>query len=149
MIIMGLIMMISVQLLLKRTRIGIIIRAGVQDSEMVEALGINVRLIFTAVFALGAAIASLGGVISGGFLNIEPGLGDFFLLQAIAVVIIGGLGSYAGTAIASIMIGITRQVAAYLSRQYFNTDGLAPIVVLALLCFILMVKPSGLFGKEH
>jgi branched-chain amino acid transport system permease protein len=112
-------------------------------------LGINVRLIFTVVFALGAAIASLGGIISGGFLNIEPAMGDAFLLQAIAVVIIGGLGSYAGTAIASIMLGISRAVAGYFSRQAYNTDGLAPIVVLSLLCLILIVKPSGLFGKEH
>lgn len=149
MITMGIIMMITVQLILQRTRIGIIIRAGVQDSEMVEALGINVRLVFTMVFALGSAIAALGGVISGGFLNIDPGLGDFFLLQAIAVVIIGGLGSYAGTAIASLMVGISRQVAAYFSRQYYNTDGLAPVAVLVLLSIILLIKPSGLFGKEH
>lgn len=149
MIIMGIIMMVTVQLILQRTRIGIIIRAGVQDSEMVEALGINVRLVFTMVFALGSAIAALGGVISGGFLNIDPGLGDFFLLQAIAVVIIGGLGSYAGTAIASLMVGISRQVAAYFSRQYFNTDGLAPVAVLTLLTIILLIKPSGLFGKDH
>ena len=149
MISMGIIMMITVQLILQKTRIGIIIRAGVQDSEMVEALGINVRLVFTMVFALGSAIAALGGVISGGFLNIDPGLGDFFLLQAIAVVIIGGLGSYAGTAIASLMVGISRQVAAYFSRRYFNTDGLAPVAVLTLLSIILIIKPSGLFGKDH
>lgn len=146
---MGFIMMIAVQLILQRTRIGIIIRAGVQDSEMVEALGVNVRLIFTIVFALGSAIAALGGVISGGFLNIGPSLGDAFLLQAIAVVIIGGLGSYAGTAIASILVGITRAVASYFSSQTYNTDGPAPVIVLIMLCVVLLIKPSGLFGKEH
>ena len=149
MIIMGVLMMIGVQLLLMRTRIGIIIRAGVQDSEMVEALGVNVRLVFTGVFSLGAAIAALGGVISGGFNRIDPLLGDAFLLQAIAVVIIGGLGSYMGTALAAIVVGITRQVAAYFSREQFNSDGLAPIAVLVLLCLTLLVKPSGLFGKDH
>ena len=149
MIIMGVLMMVGVQLLLMRTRIGIIIRAGVQDSEMVEALGVNVRLVFTGVFTLGAAIAALGGVISGGFIAIDPLLGDLFLLQAIAVVIIGGLGSYVGTALAAIVVGITRQVAAYFSREQFNTDGLAPLAVLLLLCLTLIVKPSGLFGKDH
>lgn len=149
MIIMGLLMMIGVQLLLMRTRIGIIIRAGVQDSQMVEALGVNVRLVFTGVFALGAAIAAMGGIISAGFLNIDTTMGDLFLLQAIAVVIIGGLGSYAGTSLTAIVIGITRSVAAYFSRRQFNTDAPAPIVVLLLLCLVLYVKPSGLFGKEH
>ncbi|MCQ3930109.1 MAG: hypothetical protein DPW16_06585 [Chloroflexi bacterium] len=149
MIIMGLLMMVGVQILLMRTRIGIIIRAGVQDSEMVEALGVNVRLVFTGVFALGAGIAALGGIISAGFISIDPVMGDIFLLQAIAVVIIGGLGSYAGTSLAAIVVGLTRSVAAYFSRQQFNTDGLAPIAVLVLLCIVLLVKPSGLFGKEH
>lgn len=149
MIIMGALMMIGVQLLLMRTRIGIIIRAGVEDSEMVEALGINVRLVFTGVFTLGAAIASLGGIISAGFISIDPFMGDVFLLQAIAVVIIGGLGSYVGTALAAIMVGITRSVAAYFSRQQFNTDSLAPIAVLVLLCVVLIIKPSGLFGREQ
>jgi branched-chain amino acid transport system permease protein len=149
MIVMGVLMMVGVQLLLMRTRIGIIIRAGVQDSEMVEALGVNVRLVFTGVFTLGAAIAALGGVISGGFIAIDPLLGDLFLLQAIAVVIIGGLGSYMGTALAAIVVGITRQVAAYFSREQFNTDGFAPLAVLFLLCLTLIVKPSGLFGKDH
>ncbi len=149
MIIMGLLMMVGVQILLMRTRIGIIIRAGVQDSEMVEALGVNVRLVFTGVFALGAGIAALGGIISAGFISIDPVMGDIFLLQAIAVVIIGGLGSYAGTSLAAVVVGLTRSVAAYFSRQQFNTDGLAPIAVLVLLCIVLLVKPSGLFGKEH
>ncbi len=149
MIIMGLLMMVGVQILLMRTRIGIIIRAGVQDSEMVESLGVNVRLVFTGVFALGAGIAALGGVISAGFISIDPVMGDLFLLQAIAVVIIGGLGSYAGTSLAAVVVGLTRSVAGYFSREQFNTDGLAPIAVLVLLCLVLLVKPSGLFGKEH
>ncbi len=149
MIIMGLLMMIGVQILLMRTRIGIIIRAGVQDSEMVEALGVNVRLVFTAVFALGGAIAALGGIISAGFISVDLSMGNAFLLQAIAVVIIGGLGSYAGTALASIVVGITRSVTAYFSQQQFNTTAVSPVAVLILLCIVLMVKPSGLFGREH
>lgn len=142
-------MMIGVQVLLMRSRIGIIIRAGVQDSEMVEALGVNVRLVFTAVFGLGAGIAAFGGIISAGFISINPVMGDLYLLQAIAVVIIGGLGSYAGTSIAAVVVGITRSVAEYFAGKQFNSTGLAPVAVLVLLCLILLVKPSGLFGKEH
>ncbi|GIK64576.1 MAG: branched-chain amino acid ABC transporter permease [Chloroflexota bacterium] len=149
MIMMGLLMMIGVQVLLMRSRIGIIIRAGVQDSEMVEALGVNVRLVFTAVFGLGAGIAAFGGIISAGFISINPVMGDLYLLQAIAVVIIGGLGSYAGTSIAAVVVGITRSVAEYFAGKQFNSTGLAPVAVLVLLCLILLVKPSGLFGKEH
>lgn len=149
MIFTGLIMMVSVQWLLLKTRIGIIIRAGVQDSQMVEALGVNVRLIFTIVFALGTGIAAVGGVIAAGFLSVDSNLGGLFLLQAIAVVIVGGLGSYAGTAIASLLVGITQAVAEYFSTERYSTNSLGAVAVLTLLCVVLLIKPSGLFGKEH
>lgn len=148
MIIVGLAMVISVQFILQYTRIGMIIRAGVQDREMVEALGINVSLIFTLVFALGVAIAAVGGITAGGILPIGPALGDAFLLQAITVVIIGGLGSYSGTALACVMVGLTRQVAEDWALRE-NQGALAPIFILMLLCVFLMFKPNGLFGKAH
>ncbi len=149
MIVMGILMIFGVQYLLQNTRIGIIIRAGVQDSEMVEALGINVRLIFTLVFMLGAAIAALGGGIASGFLAPNPALGDTFLLQAIAVVIVGGLGSYSGTAIASIILGITGAVASHFAFVGFNSDALGSTAILLILLVVLYIKPTGLFGKAH
>lgn len=149
MILMGVLMMISVQYLLQNTRIGIIIRAGVQDSEMVEALGINVRLIFTSVFVLGAAIASLGGAVASGFLAPTPVMGDVFLLQAIAVVIIGGLGSYSGTAVASVVLGITGAVASHFALVDLNSEGLGGTAVLFVLLIVLYLKPTGLFGRAH
>lgn len=149
MIIMGILMMISVQYLLQNTRIGITIRAGVQDSEMVEALGINVRMIFTAVFALGAAIAALGGAVASGFLTPSPAMGDIFLLQAVAVVIIGGMGSYSGTAVASIVIGVAGAVASHFAFVNFNSDALGGTAVLFSLLLVLYVRPTGLFGRAH
>lgn len=144
----GLLLIIAVSLLLSRTRIGIIIRAGVQDSQMVEALGINVRLIFTGVFAFGCALASFGGVIAAPFLGANTGLGTEFLLGAIAAVVLGGLGSYEGTAIAALMVGLTQGVIAKFTTQYLNMpvfESLSPMVLLAL---VLLVRPSGLFGRE-
>lgn len=149
MIIMGALMMVGVQYLLQNTRIGIIIRAGVQDSEMVEALGINVRAIFTAVFALGAAIAALGGAVASGFLTPNPAMGDTFLLQAVAVVIIGGLGSYLGTAVASIVMGVILAVASHFALVNFNSAALGPTVVLLTLLLVLYMRPTGLFGRAH
>lgn len=149
MIVIGFLLMIGVQYLLQNTRIGIIIRAGVQDSDMVEALGINVRMIFTGVFALGAAIASLGGAVASGFLNPTPVMGDVFLLQAIAVVIIGGLGSYSGTAVAAIVLGIVGAVASHFLFINFNSEALGSTTVLLILLIVLYIKPNGLFGRAH
>jgi branched-chain amino acid transport system permease protein len=145
----GFIMIFGVQYLLQNTRIGIIIRAGVQDSEMVEALGINVRLIFTLVFALGAAIAALGGAVASGFLAPNPDIGDAFLLQAIAVVIVGGLGSYSGTAVSAIVLGITSSVASHFALVEYSSDALGSTSILVILLIVLYVKPTGLFGKAH
>lgn len=146
MIIIGVTLMIGVQYLLQNTRLGIIIRAGVQDSEMVEALGVNVRLVFTGVFALGASIAALGGAVAGGFLPLSPAMGDIFLLEAIAAVIVGGLGSFSGTAIAAIVLGITRGVAEYF---FFDAGALGLPTVLVILLIVLLIKPTGLFGRAH
>ncbi len=149
MIVIGLIMMFGVQYLIQNTRIGIIIRAGVQDSEMVEALGINVRLIFTLVFALGSAVAALGGGVAIGFLPPTPALGDAFLLQAIAVVIVGGLGSYSGTAIAALVLGISGRIISHFAFVELNAEALGSSAVLMILILVLYVKPTGLFGQAH
>jgi branched-chain amino acid transport system permease protein len=144
----GFALIIAVALLLQRTRIGIIIRAGVQDSQMVEALGINVRAVFTAVFTLGCAVAALGGAVAAPFLGASLGLSTEFLLGAVAAVVLGGLGSYEGTALASLLVGITQAVVAKFGVQYLNQpvwESLSPMILLAL---VLLLRPSGLFGKE-
>ncbi|MBN1967462.1 MAG: branched-chain amino acid ABC transporter permease [Anaerolineae bacterium] len=146
---MGLVMMIGVLLLLRFTRIGIIIRAGLEDREMVQALGINVHRVFTLVFVVGTVVATLGGFVVTPFRGAYLEMGDEFLLSAIIVVIIGGLGSYEGTAVASIMVGLTRAVAERVSLEYFGAPVLAELSILAVMVFVLLVQPSGLFGREE
>ncbi len=144
----GAALMVGISLLLQRTRLGIIIRAGVQDSEMVQALGINVRRIFTLVFALGTAVAALGGMTAAPFLGAYPGMGTDFLLVAIIVIVIGGMSSYEGTAIASLLVGLTRATAEQISLQYFNTPILASVSILLFMVAVLLIRPNGLFGRD-
>lgn len=145
----GFVMIFAVAMLLRRTRIGIIIRAGVEDDEMVNALGINVRAVFTLVFALGCMLASLGGAVAAPFLGATPSMGGTFLLAAIAVIVLGGLGSYEGTAIASFIVGL-----AWATMEQFSLftnigtvfSSITPMMLLAL---VLLVRPNGLFGEER
>ena len=142
---MGLLLIIGIGLLLRRTRIGIIIRAGVEDSEMVQALGINVRAVFTLVFTLGCAVAALGGAIAAPFLGASTSLGSTFLLQAIALAALGGLGSYGGTAVGSVLVGLAVAIAqdAAIGTSFSALPSLTPMLVLVL---VLLIRPSGLFG---
>lgn len=142
---MGIVLIVTIALLLRRTRIGIIIRAGVDDSAMVEALGINVRAVFTLVFTLGCAIAALGGAVAAPFLGASTTLGSAFLLQGIAVVVLGGMGSYEGTAAGSIMVGLAIAVAqdAAIGTDFTVLPSITPMLLLIL---VLLVRPSGLFG---
>lgn len=145
---MGGALIVGLALLLNRTRIGIIIRAGVEDSEMVQALGINVRAVFTLVFTLGCAVAALGGAVAAPFLGASTTLGSTFLLQAVAVVVLGGLGSYAGTAVASLMVGLAVSVAqnSAIGTSLSALPSITPMLVLVL---VLLVRPSGLFGAAR
>lgn len=148
-IVVGAVLMAAILLLLQRTRIGIIIRAGVQDSEMVQALGINIRRIFTLVFALGCAVAALGGITAAPYLGAFPSMGDQFLLSAVIVVVLGGMSSFEGTVIASILVGLTRATAEQISLQYLQTPVLASLSILLIMIVVLLVRPSGLFGREN
>ncbi len=145
----GFVLIGAIALLLRRTRIGIIIRAGVEDSEMVEALGINVRAVFTLVFTLGCALAAFGGVIAAPFLGATSNMGNAFLLAAIAVVALGGMGSYEGTAIGSLLVGLAVAVVAKFATQYLNQSVWASITPMLLMVVVLLVRPRGLFGKEE
>ena len=135
-------------MLLRYTRIGIIIRAGVEDPEMVSALGINVRAVFTLVFTLGCAVAAFGGAVAAPFLGATISMGSTYLLSAIAVIVLGGLGSYEGTAIGSILLGLSLS-----TMQQFginiNLPVLASITPMLLLVIVLLVRPRGLFGEER
>ena len=101
---------VALWLWLKRTRTGMVIRAGVDDRAMVSALGINIQLTFAIAFVVGVGLAGLGGVIGGSFASLAPGVDANWLLYSLVVVIIGGMGSLGGAAIGSLLLGLTTQL---------------------------------------
>lgn len=129
--------------LLRFTRYGLIIRAGVDNREMVRALGVNVGLAFTVVFALGGALAGLGGALGGIYFgSVSPGQGASLLIFAFIVVVIGGMGSVTGSAYAAVAVGLLQQFV-----NYYGTSGAGDVCVVALLAIVLLLRPSGIAGK--
>jgi branched-chain amino acid transport system permease protein len=126
---------------LRFTRIGLVIRAGVEDRSMVTALGIDVRKAFTLVFAIGGAAAALAGILAGvSFGTVSPAQGTSLLIFGFIVVVIGGLGSVTGTAWAAVAVGLLQQFVNY------YVSGLGDVCVVALLALVLLVRPQGLAG---
>ena len=146
---MGLLVMAVVIILLRRSRLGITIRAGVQDSEMVSALGINIQAVFTLVFTLGCALAAFGGAISAPFLGATISLGNIFLIAAIAVIVLGGLGSFEGTAVGSFLVGLAWAAMEQFSVRPEIGSFWASITPMLMLVLILLLRPSGLFGEDR
>jgi branched-chain amino acid transport system permease protein len=131
-------------LLLGRTRYGLIIRAGVENRSMVAALGIDVRRSFTAVFVLGGALAGFGGVLAGLYnASLSPGTGDSLLIFAFIVVVIGGLGSVRGAAVAAVAVALLQQFA-----NYYAASGVGDLMVVLALAVVLLVRPQGLFARS-
>lgn len=129
---------------LRRTRHGLIIRAGVENPGMVRALGVDVDRSFTIVFAIGGMLAGMGGSLATVYFNgISPGLGTSQLIFAFIVVVIGGLGSVTGTALAATVVALTQVYV----NNYVGT-GLGSISVVVLLAVVLLVRPQGLLGKR-
>jgi len=139
-IIMGGIVYGTIQLILRRTKLGTIVRAGVENREMVQAMGHNIFLLFTAVFAVGAALAALGGFAMSVFsLQVYPDMGATYLLFAFIVVIIGGLGSVTGSLVGALIVGLAYNYVAYL------VPWAAAAANVMIMIMILLVKPKGLF----
>jgi branched-chain amino acid transport system permease protein len=133
---------IALWLLLERTRIGAMIRAAVDDSEMADGIGINVAVVSLGVFAAGACLAALGGVIGGGFLGVYPGADFDVLPYAFVVVIVGGLGSLPGAMVGSLLVGLLDNFgkALFPELSYFT--------LFAPMALILSLRPTGLFGRR-
>jgi branched-chain amino acid transport system permease protein len=122
-----------------------IIRAGVDDRQMVSALGINIQLTFAIAFVVGSALAGFGGAIGGSFASLAPGVDDNWLLNSLVVVIIGGMGSLGGAAVGALLLGlVTNLSATYLPSNYTYYS---IIFTFALLVVVLAVRPLGLFGR--
>ncbi len=140
---LGLAAGIAVWQFLERTRAGLLIRAVSQNSEMVHALGTDVDLVRTAVFGFGCAMAAFGGVLAAPLVTAFLGMGANVVIDAFVIVIIGGMGSFAGSIIGSVLVGFVQVFGAY----YFQDLALALMYLLMLI--VLVVRPGGLLGKEE
>jgi branched-chain amino acid transport system permease protein len=132
---------IGLWLLLNRTRIGVMIRAGVDDRMMLSATGVNVHLVFAAVFAIGAGLAGFAGVVGGTALSIAPGEDVRYLLASLVVVIVGGMGSITGAAIGALLIGLAEQI----GLAYFPTYGV--VLTFVIMVAVLAFRPQGIMGR--
>jgi branched-chain amino acid transport system permease protein len=137
----GVVVFVALWLLLNHTRLGALIRAGVDDAEMVEASGVNIRRVFLATFLLGSALAGLGGVMGGAFLALYPSADADILVFSLAVVIIGGRGSLVGAAVGSLLVGLLNSVGQVMFPE------LAYFVIFGPVALLLAFRPLGLFGR--
>lgn len=132
---------IGLWLLLNRTRLGMMIRAGVDDRDMLGACGVNVPLVGIAVFALGAALAGLGGVVGATAQPLAQGMDGRFLLVSLVVVIVGGMGSVPGTALGAVLIGLAEQI----GQAVFPTYSV--ILTFGIMVAVLALRPQGILGR--
>jgi branched-chain amino acid transport system permease protein len=141
-IVLGLAVYATIQLVLTRTRVGLIVRAGVESGEMIQVLGHNIHRYFTGVFAAGSALAAVGGVMWALFSqSVRPTMGGEQLIFAFIVVIIGGLGSVTGSLVGALAVGLSYNYVAFLLPKA------AIGVTMALMVLILLLRPSGLYGR--
>ena len=143
--------------LVMRTRIGMLIRAGASNREMVGALGVNIKLLYTLVFGLGAALAGLAGLMQAPILTVQIGMGENILILAFVVTVIGGIGSIRGSLVAALLVGFIDTLGrAYLpdmlrlvlSQNAASTAGpaISSMLIYLLMAAVLVVKPEGLFS---
>ncbi len=142
-LVVALVLLVALLAFLRRTKHGLVIRAGVENRSMVQAMGIDVQKSFTLVFAIGGLLAAIGGVLGAVFFaGVTPEFGLNILIFAFIVVVIGGLGSVEGTALAAVLVGLTQQFVNYLAGA-----GIGDMTVVVLLAGTLLLRPQGLLGE--
>src|SRR5664279_5677780 len=153
----ALVVALLLYIVVMRTRIGMLIRAGASNREMIGALGINIKLLYTLVFGLGAALAGLAGLMQAPILTVQIGMGENILILAFVVIIIGGIGSIRGALVAAIFVGFVdtlgRAFFPDLLRMVLSKDAastaapaLSSMLIYLLMAIVLVVKPEGLFS---
>jgi branched-chain amino acid transport system permease protein len=155
----GVLVLISIWILLQRSRLGMIIRAGVQDREMVEALGINVQRVFNVVFSLGVGLAVLGGGLAAPSMGLSNVMGETLILNALIALAIGGLTNFPGAALGSLLVGLLQQVIIkygaigipipFTEIVFKPTPPLVPASTVLLMVFVLLILPNGLLGRKE
>jgi branched-chain amino acid transport system permease protein len=133
---------VAMWLALNRTRIGMIIRAGVDDRDILAATGVRIQLVFVAVFAFGAGLAGMAGVVGGTFQSLSPGEDIRFLLASLVVVIVGGMGSIPGAALGALIIGLAEQLGSVYIPTY------AIVVTFLIMVLVLALRPQGLLARR-
>lgn len=156
----GLLVALFLWFLFSRTRLGMQIRAGASNREMVGALGVNISLLYTLVFGLGAMLAGLAGVMAGPILAVESGMGESILILTFVVIVIGGIGSIKGAVIGALLVGLVdtlgRAFLPTVFRYFFNSAAadsaaasLSSMAIYILMAGVLIVKPRGLFPVQN
>ncbi|MFG3597929.1 branched-chain amino acid ABC transporter permease [Bradyrhizobium sp. RDI18] len=133
---------IAMWLALNRTRVGMMVRAGVDDRDMLAATGVPIQHVFVAVFALGAGLAGIAGVVGGTFQSLSPGEDTRFLLASLVVVIVGGMGSIPGAALGAVIIGLAEQLGSVYIPTY------AIVVTFLIMVLVLALRPQGLLARR-
>ncbi len=158
-ILVGVFVALFLYLLFSRTRLGMRIRAGASNREMVAALGVNIRLLYTLVFGLGTMLAALAGIMAGPILAVEVGMGESILILTFVVIVIGGIGSVRGALIGALLVGMVDTLgrvylpdvlSVFVSSSTADTLGtsLASMSVYILMAVVLTCKPAGLFPAQ-
>jgi branched-chain amino acid transport system permease protein len=155
-IVVGLAVALLLWFVVARTRLGMLIRAGASNRGMVAALGVNIRLLYTAVFGCGAALAGLAGLLAGPIYSVQPGMGELILIQVFVVIVIGGIGSIRGALAGALIVGMVDTLgraflkpilATVISAPAAETAGpaLASMLIYLLMAVVLAFRPAGLF----
>jgi len=158
-ILAGLLVALGLFVLISRTRIGIQIRAGENDREMIAALGVDIGRLYTLVFAFGAALAGLAGALVGAIQSVQVGMGEPVLILAFVVIVIGGIGSIKGALVGALLVGLTNTLGGiflpelmklFMAPSAATSVGasLASMAIYILMAAVLVVRPTGLFGAR-
>jgi branched-chain amino acid transport system permease protein len=152
----GLVVALLLYVVVTRTRLGMLIRAGASNRTMVGALGVNIRLLYTVVFGFGAALAALGGLMAGPIYTVLPGMGEEILIQVFVVIVIGGIGSIRGALAGAVVVGMVDTLGRAFLRPMLSTalgpsaadsagPALASMLIYILMAAVLYFRPQGLF----
>ena len=158
-ILIGIVVAIALGLMINKTRIGIRIRAGENDREMIAALGVDISKLYTIVFALGAALAGLAGALVGAIQSVEVGMGEPVLILAFVVIVIGGIGSIKGAMVGSVLVGLTDTLGGVFFPQVLQLfmdistatnlgSSIASMAIYILMGVVLIWRPTGLYGSR-
>jgi branched-chain amino acid transport system permease protein len=155
-ILVGLAVALLLYVVVNRTRLGMLIRAGASNRTMVAALGVNIRVLYTVVFGFGAALAALGGVMAGPIYTVLPGMGEEILIQVFVVIVIGGIGSVRGALVGAVVVGMVDTLGRAFLKPMLSTmigpsaannagPALASMLIYLLMAAVLYFRPQGLF----